>query len=206
LETDSDGNVLTDRFLDALRYATVVHRDQRRKGSMVPYVGHLLGVASLVIDAGGTEVEAIAALLHDAPEDRGGVSRLEDIRTRFGSRVAAIIESCSDSLAEDPREKAPWQERKRAYIAHLRANGDVSVYLVSASDKLHNAQAMLSDFHGAGPALWARFSPDGGRDRIISNFRQLIEAYEEGPSDKRREPIVRRLVKAVDELEAVSSR
>ena len=200
-----DENTLTDRFLDALRYATVVHRDQRRKGSRVPYVGHLLGVASLVIDAGGTEDEAIAALLHDAAEDQGGPRRLEDIRTRFGNRVAGIIEACSDSLVEDPRAKAPWLMRKQDYIAHLRANTDKSVYLISASDKLHNAEAMLSDFRVVGDALWGRFSPDGGRERILWNFRELIDAYRHGPLDARRDPIVRRLADVVDRLDAETS-
>ena len=196
-----DENTLTDRFLDALRYATVAHRDQRRKGSRVPYVGHLLGVASLVIDAGGTEDEAIGALLHDAPEDCGGVARLEDIRTRFGNRVALIIEACSDSLAADPRAKAPWLKRKQDYIAHLRANTDKSVYLISSADKLHNAEAMLSDFRVVGNALWGRFNPDGGRDRIVWNYRELIDAYKNGPADHRRDSIVQRLQEAVDRLD-----
>jgi len=204
LGTDSDANTLTDRFLDAVRYATVVHRHQRRKGSKVPYVGHLLGVASLVIDAGASEDEAIAALLHDAAEDQGGAKRLEDIRTRFGQRVASIVEACSDSLAEDPRAKAPWVERKRRYVAHLLSNGDASVHLVSAADKLHNAQSMLSDFRQVGDALWTRFSPDGGRDRIIVNYRELIDAYRQGPTDHRRDAIVRRLSDTVDRLEAES--
>jgi GTP pyrophosphokinase len=173
---------------------------------MVPYVGHLLGVASLVIDACGSEDEAIAALLHDAAEDQGGPKRLEDIRTRFGNRVAVIVEGCSDSLVEDPRAKAPWLQRKRAYIAHLRANTDPSVHLISAADKLHNAESMLSDFRVVGDALWGRFSPDGGRDRIIWNFRELIDAYRHGPIDARRDPIVRRLADVVDRLEAVTSR
>src|SRR5579859_1707723 len=115
---------LTDRFLDAVRYAARVHAGQRRKGTKIPYLGHLLAVASLVIDAGGSEDEAVAALLHDAAEDQGGERRLEEIRTHFGSRVADIVESCSDSLEEDPKKKAPWRERKQRYIDHLAAEDD----------------------------------------------------------------------------------
>lgn len=197
-----EGGPLTDRFLDAVRCAALVHADQRRKGSGVPYLGHLLGVASLVVDAGGTEDEAIAAMLHDAPEDRGGRRELEDIRTRFGNRVADIVEACSDSLAEDPSKKAPWRQRKQEYIEHLRANADKSVYLISAADKLHNAEAMLSDYREVGDQLWSRFNPDGGRDGILRNYRELIATYRQGPEDRRREPIVRRLVDTVDLLAA----
>ena len=197
---------LTDRFLDAVRYAARVHAGQRRKGTNIPYLGHLLAVASLVIDAGATEDEAIAALLHDAPEDQGGRRRLEEIRTHFGSQVAGIVESCSDSLEEDPKEKAPWRERKQRYIDQLAEDDDPSAYLISAADKLHNARSMLDDYRVVGDALWSRFSSDGGRDRIIWNFRQLIRVYIDGPTDPRRATIVRRLTDVVDELETESAR
>lgn len=203
---DETGTRLTDRFLDAVRYAALVHADQRRKGTKIPYLGHLLAVASLVIDAGGTEDEAIAALLHDAAEDQGGRRRLEDIRTHFGPRVADIVESCSDSLEEDPTEKAPWRERKQRYIDQLAADDDVSVYLISAADKLHNARSMLDDYRVVGDRLWSRFSRDGGRDRIIWNYRQLIGVYGGGPGDPRRTSIVRRLTDVVDALESESER
>jgi (p)ppGpp synthase/HD superfamily hydrolase len=196
---------LNERFVDAVRYAARVHSDQRRKGTEIPYLGHLLAVASLVIDAGGTEDEAVAALLHDAAEDQGGQRRLEEIRTHFGSRVADIVGSCSDSLEEDPREKAPWRERKQRYIAQLAADDDISVYLVSAADKLHNARSMLDDYRVVGERLWSRFSRDGGRDRIIWNYRQLIEVYSGGPADPRRASIVRRLTDVVDALETESA-
>lgn len=198
-------NPLTERFLDAVRCAAAVHGSQRRKGTTVPYLSHLLAVASLVIDAGGTEDEAIAALLHDAAEDQGGTARLEDIRLRFGRRVADIVEACSDSLEEDPTNKAPWRERKQRYIEQLAADDDKSVYLVSAADKLHNARAMLDDFRLVGDGLWGRFSRDGGRDRIIWNYRQLIRVYNAGPADARRRTIVRRLTDVVDALDAESA-
>jgi (p)ppGpp synthase/HD superfamily hydrolase len=196
---------LTDRFLDAVRYAARVHSGQPRKGTHIPYLGHLLAVASLVIDAGGTEDEAIAALLHDAAEDQGGRRRLEDIRTHFGSRVADIVESCSDSLEEDPKKKAPWRERKQHYIDHLAAEDDISTYLISSADKLHNARSMLDDYRVVGDRLWSRFSRDGGRDRIVWNYRQLIGVYNAGPADPRRSSIVRRLTDVVDALETESA-
>jgi len=203
---DATETHLTDRFLDAVRYAARVHSGQRRKGTKIPYLGHLLAVASLVIDAGGTEDESIAALLHDAAEDQGGRRRLEDIQTHFGSRVAGIVESCSDSLEEDPKKKAPWRERKQHYIDRLAADDDVSVYLISAADKLHNARSMLDDYRVVGEGLWSRFSRDGGRDRIIWNYRQLISVYSGEPGDPRRASIVRRLTDVVDALETESAR
>lgn len=196
---------LTDRFLDAVRYAARVHADQRRKGTTIPYLSHLFAVASLVIDAGGSEDEAIAAILHDAAEDQGGPKRLDEIQTHFGSRVAAIVASCSDSLEEDPKNKAPWRERKQRYIEQLAAEDDISAYLISAADKLHNARSMLDDYRVVGDRLWSRFSRDGGRDRIIWNFRQLIGVYAAGTSDPRRTTIVRRLTDVVDALEAESA-
>lgn len=195
---------LTDRFVDSVRYAAVVHGKQRRKGTDIPYLGHLLGVASLVIDAGGTEDEAVGAMLHDAPEDQGGVQRLEDIRMRFGKRIADIVEACSDALEADPKDKGPWLERKKRYQDHLRECSDKSVFLISAADKLHNARSMLDDYRVVGDALWERFSRDGGRDRIIWNFRQLLEIYAAGPVDIRRRTIVRRLTDVVDELDRES--
>ena len=114
--------VLTDRFDRALLYATHVHGGQVRKGTTTPYVAHLLAVAATVLEYGGDEDLAIAALLHDSVEDQGGKARLDDVRNRFGERVARIVEACSDSLADTAKgeRKAHWQERKEAYIAHLR--------------------------------------------------------------------------------------
>ena len=132
---------LTRRFDEAFTYAHEVHGTQTRKGTGVPYIGHLMGVASIVIDDGGSEDEAIAALLHDAPEDRGGRERLEDIRTRFGDAVATIVEDCTDSWTTP---KAPWPERKQQYAEHARTLGPSSLR-VSAADKVHNAYAILRD-------------------------------------------------------------
>ena len=152
---------LSPRFEDALVYATQIHAHQHRKGTGIPYVSHLMAVASLVLEHGGTETEAIGALLHDAAEDAGGSGRTEDIRLRFGPDVAAIVEGCSDT---DVTPKPPWKERKIAYIEHIAAASD-SVRLVSAADKLHNARAILKDYRELGESLWDRFN--GGKEGTL---------------------------------------
>jgi (p)ppGpp synthase/HD superfamily hydrolase len=191
----------TERFTDALSYASRVHRNQPRKETDIPYVGHLLGVASICIDNGATEDEAISALLHDAPEDQGGRPCLEDIRDHFGSRVAEIVEMCSDSLTENPDAKEPWNDRKAAYHEHLRGTDDKSVYLVSAADKLHNARSMLVDLKRYGDGVWNRFK--GKRDGTLWNFDTLISVYRHGPEDARRDPIVDDLCEVVAQLKFV---
>jgi HD domain len=146
---------LTQRFDDAVEYTRVHHEQQLRKGTEIPYVAHLLAVSALVLEDDGTEDEAIAALLHDVVEDGGGPEALEEIRERFGEHVAAIVDGCSDS-DEDP--KPPWQERKRAYIDHLRT-ADESVLRVSLADKLHNSRSITEDLRRIGDELWTRFRP-----------------------------------------------
>jgi (p)ppGpp synthase/HD superfamily hydrolase len=168
---------LTDRFETALAYAARVHRQQRRKGTDIPYVGHLLIVAGLVIEDGGDEDEAIAALLHDAVEDQGGEPRLEDIRARFGARVAAIVDGCTDT---DKVPKPPWQARKQAYLEHLDT-ASAAVRRVSAADKLHNARAILADYGVHGEALWSRFN--ASRDEIVWYYRSLADTFQRrGPA------------------------
>lgn len=159
-------------FRRALDYAFDAHAGQTRKGSDIPYVAHLLGVAALVLEAGGDETEAIAALLHDVAEDQGGEERLADVRERFGGRVAEIVRACSDTLV---RPKPPWHERKPAYVEHLRETDDRSVLLVSAADKLHNARAVLADLQAQGPAVWDRFSAPV--DDQLWYYRTLADAY-----------------------------
>jgi (p)ppGpp synthase/HD superfamily hydrolase len=170
----------------------------------IPYIGHLIGVASIVIDAGGSEDEAVAAVLHDAPEDQGGKARLDDIAALFGERVAEIVLGCTDSLATDPNEKAPWRERKERYIAHLLAGSDLSVYLVSAADKCHNARATARDlcFASDPQLVWRKFNPAAGRDGMLWYYRSLVDAYRAGPADDRRDLIVSDLQRAVSEMEA----
>jgi (p)ppGpp synthase/HD superfamily hydrolase len=136
-DTHNDASRLGPAFEVALVYASMLHRTQTRKSSAVPYVSHLLGVASLVIEEGSTETQAIAALLHDAVEDQGGRPRLDEIRERFGEGVAAIVDACTDAY-EEP--KPPWRPRKEAYIARL-ASEPPDALLVSVADKVHNALA-----------------------------------------------------------------
>jgi (p)ppGpp synthase/HD superfamily hydrolase len=164
---------LTRRFDDAFRYAHEVHGTHTRKGNGVPYIGHLMGVASIVIDDGGTEDEAIAALLHDAPEDQGGRARLEEIRARFGHPVAKIVEDCTDSWTTP---KAPWAERKKQYVEHARTLGASSLR-VSAADKVHNAYAILRDLRNTGEKVWQRFNASA--DDILAYYQSLVRSYRE---------------------------
>jgi (p)ppGpp synthase/HD superfamily hydrolase len=145
---------LSPRFDEALGYASNLHRTQTRKGGDTPYVGHLLSVASLVIEGGGTETQAIAGLLHDAVEDQGGAPVLAEIREKFGDDVAVIVAECSDT---DEVPKPPWKPRKERYIAHLATASGATV-LVSLADKLDNARAILRDYRDLEDELWARFS------------------------------------------------
>ena len=185
-----------EKFEDALIYATQLHRDQTRKGSEVPYITHLLTVAAIVGENNGTENEVVAALLHDAPEDRGGKDRLEDIRVRYGDEVAEIVDGCTDTY-EDP--KPEWRPRKEAYVAHV-AEAPPSVRLVSAADKLHNARSILADLRAVGNELWDRFT--GGREGTLWYYRALVEAYADVGSN----PIVKELDRVVREIEALAGR
>ena len=161
---------LTSRFENALVFAAQLHREQRRKGSNVPYVSHLLAVAALVIEHGGDEDEAIAALLHDAIEDQGGPTARDRILRRFGEPVTRIVEGCSDSQTTP---KPPWKERKRVYIAGI-GEKSASVRLVSAADKLHNARCILSDYRTLGEEVWRRF--EGGREGTLWYYGAVVEA------------------------------
>ena len=182
---------LTSRFDDALIYAHGAHHAQVRKGSGAPYVGHLMGVASIVLDDGGSEDEAIAALLHDAAEDQGGRARLEDIRSRFGDVVAKIVEDCTDSWTE-PKE--PWLERKQAYIQHARTLAGPSLR-VSAADKVHNAYAILRDLRVHGDSVWKRF--DAPADDVLWYYEALVRAYREAGGG----PLVEELARIVRGIE-----
>lgn len=153
--------VLTARFTAAVEYARAHHVDHVRKGTAIPYVAHLLAVSSLVLEHGGSETAAIAALLHDVVEDGGGEPALADIRDRFDSDVAAIVEGCSDTTAV---VKEDWAVRKESYLEHLESAAP-EVLLVSAADKLHNGRSILADLREHGDALWARFNR-GPRDQL----------------------------------------
>lgn len=163
---------LSDRFDDALVYAARLHREQTRKGSRIPYVSHLLAVCSLVLEHGGSEDQAIAGLLHDAAEDQGGATRLNEIRMRYGAAVAEIVADCTDAWTEP---KPPWRPRKEAYLAALPSKRSASL-LVSLADKTHNASAILGDYRGIGDKLWERFN--GGREGTIWYYRSLSEVFD----------------------------
>ncbi len=162
----------TARFEAALVYAHQVHQGQRRKGTGIPYIAHILGVAALAMEYGANEDEAIGALLHDAAEDGGGEATLAEIRARFGDAVADIVLGCSDSLVEDPEDKLPWRERKENYLAHLE-NATTSVLLVSAADKLHNVRSIMRDYREHGDEIWARFQ--GRRDGTLWYYETVAD-------------------------------
>jgi (p)ppGpp synthase/HD superfamily hydrolase len=185
------------RLVGALVYALQAHEGQVRKGTDIPYSSHLLGVCSLVMEDGGGETEAIAALLHDAAEDHGGRERLEDIRRRFGARVADIVEACTDTFEDT---KPPWGERKEAFIERLGAETDEGVLRVELADKLHNARAILRDYRQIGDELWARFTADP--DGILWYYRSLLDAFRTVSHS----PMVEELGEVVTELERLRSR
>ena len=179
------------RLQEAFTYASDLHAEQKRKGTNIPYISHLMGVAAIVLEHGGTEDEAIAALLHDAVEDQGGRATLEKIRKRFGDEVAQTVEGCTDA---DTNPKPPWRERKEKYITHLH-KADASVRLVSAADKLHNVRTILADYRKVGEALWERFR--GGKDGTLWYYRTLAKTFREiYPS-----PLADELGRVVSELE-----
>src|SRR5947207_9085398 len=192
----SQGTTLTGTFERAVSYALHVHGGQRRKGGPIPYAAHLLGVCALVLEAGGDEEQAVAALLHDAPEDQGGRERLEDIRARFGERVARIVDGCTDTY-EQP--KPPWRRRKEKYLASLHSK-PAEVALVSLADKLNNGRALLRDHRDFGDALWGRFN--AGREDQLWYYRALADSFAAMVTDGRlARPMVEELERVVSDLE-----
>jgi (p)ppGpp synthase/HD superfamily hydrolase len=163
---------LTERFEEALIYATRLHANQTRKMSSVPYISHLLSVAALVLEDGGSEDEAIAALLHDAIEDQGGQAIRTEIYQRFGDRVTAIVEGCTES---DTVPKPPWKERKLRYLATI-AQAPVEVQRVSLADKLHNARSLLMDWRRFGSSVWQQFASD--QEQILWFYRELAVIHQ----------------------------
>ena len=175
----SDAVRLGERFAEALAYAARLHATQTRKAKETPYIAHLLGVTSLAIDAGADEDEAIAAVLHDAVEDQGGEPTRAEIERRFGPRVASLVISLSDTVVDTTRgeKKEPWQVRKDRYIAHLR-DGDASVRLLAACDKLHNLSELLEDHRRLGDEVWEHFSAPP--DKQLWFYRTVIGVLTEG--------------------------
>jgi len=178
LSLESEPPTGASRLAAALQLAWELHGGQRRKGTEIPYVAHLLGVASLVLEHGGDEDQVIAALLHDGPEDQGGRPVLDRIRHRFGERVAGIVEDCSDSLASDPRRKPAWEDRKRRYLAHLDGSLGEGSLLVSLADKVHNLGSTLDALRdpAVGETVWRRFRRS--RESTLWYYRELLERFE----------------------------
>lgn len=191
---ERDGqDVLGNRFEAALIYALHLHAQQKRKGTTVPYISHLLAVAAIVLEDGGSEDEAIAALLHDAIEDQGGEPTRQEIRRSFGDKVVEIVNGCTDT---DETPKPPWLERKKRYLEHLRG-ASPEVLRVSAADKLHNARAVLSELRRHGKSVWGRFK--GGREGTLWYYRRCVQVFHEsGPSF-----LVEELDRVVSELEGL---
>jgi (p)ppGpp synthase/HD superfamily hydrolase len=194
---------LTDRFSSAMDYARHL-QIERRKGTDIPFMAHLLGVASLVMGEAGqvpfpiTEDMVIASLLHDAVEDHGGLPRLEDIRCNFGPEVARMVEGLSDSFEEDSSQKKSWEERKQAYIFRLK-DEQANIRLISAADKLYNARTMLDEYRTVGSEVWKRFKR--GRDQQIWYFHELLRVFKSAGSNR----IVEELDRVVVELESISA-
>ncbi len=194
---------LGERFVRAIDYARHLHIE-KRKGSDIPSMAHLLGVASLVMGEVGhvpfpvTEDMVIAALLHDTVEDHGGAIRLQDLRHNFGPNVARMVEGLSDTLVDDAAQKEPWEERKQAYVDKLKAE-PLDVHLISAADKLYNARTILDDYRQVGPEVWTRFKR--GRDQQLTYFRALLGVFNKSGTNR----IVDELRRVVDELDHLSA-
>lgn len=162
---------LGPRVMRAFQFAAEKHARQTRKASTIPYIAHLMGVASLVLEAGGDEDLAIAALLHDVVEDCGGAPMLKEVRRRFGKRVAEVVDGCTDAY-EIP--KPPWRDRKESYIRRLKKES-ADTRLVSAADKLNNIRSILSDYRSVGESVWSRFN--GGREGTLWYYRTLRDEF-----------------------------
>ena len=198
---------LTNRFSEALTFAAEIHRHQPRKGTQIPYISHVIGVASIALDYGADEDEGIAALLHDAIEDapdslgpdKAAVVR-ERILSGFGLRVLDIVEGCTDA---DVTPKPAWRKRKEDYIAHI-ADASASMTMVSASDKLHNARAVLKDFRTGGISIFDRFNREAGIAGTIGYYRGLVAAFQSrAPQlvDARLSPLITELARTVSHIE-----
>jgi (p)ppGpp synthase/HD superfamily hydrolase len=183
------------RFNEAFLFAAEKHASQTRKKTDVPYISHLMSVASLVLEAGGGEDEGVAALLHDVVEDCGGHPVLEEIRQRFGDRVANIVEGCTDAYTTP---KPPWKQRKLEYLEVLR-RADEDVRLVSAADKFHNVRSILADYRREGDSVWERFS--GRRDGTLWYYRAVLDVLRQGKANR----LVDELERVVTELETLAT-
>ena len=193
--------ILTSRFEEAMVYAHQLHRAQTRKGNGngTPYMAHLLSVAALVLENGADEDIAIAALLHDAVEDQGGLQTAKEIETRFGKRVLSIVEGCTDT---DQEPKPPWRERKEQYLNHLTTERDPAILLVSICDKLHNLRSTQGDLRLSGNVIWERFR--GGQEGSLWYYRTLLETYRAIPIDAPPQPLIEELERVLMDVERLS--
>jgi (p)ppGpp synthase/HD superfamily hydrolase len=186
---------LTERFREAVAYSFELHGEQSRKLGGGPYVEHLLEVCALVLEDGGDEDEAIAALLHDALEDQPEKTSPREIEQRFGERVLAIVQACSDTQpGYRGGEKPAWRVRKESYLVHLRCEGS----RVALADKLHNARSMLAELRARGDVAWSEFN--AGREEQLWFYRCVVEAFRENGTGG---PMLDELDRTVTELEAL---
>lgn len=190
---------LTSRFDGALAWASELHRHQCRKGSAIPYVAHVMSVSAIVLEHGGDEDEAIAALLHDAAEDCGGWATHDEIRRRFGTRVADIVHGCTDPY-ETP--KPAWKPRKEEHLERL-SQADDSIRLVAAADKLHNARSVLADLRRVGESVWKRFA--ASRHGTLWYYRAATEALSERPASGGLLALLEELDRVVLDLERAAN-
>jgi len=192
----ADAPLYSERLIDALGVAARLHAGQRRKGSDIPYLSHLLGTCGIALDYGAGEDEAIAALLHDVIEDVQPTADARAAVAAFGPEVLRIVEGCTDS---DTHPKPPWRERKEAYVARV-ADDDAPILLVSAADKLHNSRSIVSDLRRFGAATWDRFT--GGRDGSLWYYRALVDAFRANPAHL--PALVDELDRTVSEMESLA--
>jgi (p)ppGpp synthase/HD superfamily hydrolase len=192
---------LTGRFDLAFQFASGLHHAQCRKGTEIPYISHLMSVAALVLEAGGNEDQAIAALLHDAMEDQGGLPTLKTIRRLFGDRVAETIRECSDSESEDPEKKLPWHQRKRAYVAHL-AIASPDALMVSIADKLHNIRMVLAGYRILRDDIWKRFNEEATKNDHLVYYHELVRVFNTTTAPRE---MLSELERVVVELEHLAS-
>ena len=185
--------MLTQRFAQGLELSVRAHDGQVRKGTRIPYVAHPMAVAAIALEYGADEDQAIAALLHDAVED-GGADYEQEIRERFGARVADLVMGCTDGVPDATGKKPPWKQRKEKYLAHLEmATSDV--LLVSGSDKLHNARAILGDLHTVGVSVFDRFT--ASKEETLWYYTSLSEIF-----SRRGVPVAPALADTVSQMRA----
>lgn len=187
---------MTLRFAEAFLFAERLHCNQVRKKTQVPTISHLMAVTALVLENGGGEDEAIAALLHDTAEDCGGRLVLEEIRRRFGDTVASIVEDCTDTM-EDPKPR--WQPRKESYLEHLETAPE-STLLVSLADKVHNTRALAFEYRRVGDRLWQRFTAT--REQTFWYYQSLLAIFRRRCPEQL-EPLVDELARAFEDLQGL---